>query len=247
MVRRSISLATSCVPTISTTRSPRNEIELSPRSTISRFSSPSASGRQHLDRELEDEAGDGHPREHAVARRLAEGVAAIRPRSCRPPVAGVERADFRSGRHEQLLRAWRAAGHRTHLGASAASATGAPRRVAARRRARPRSRADAASARGPPANPGGGASARRARAADLDPLRAALYQLADGGEARQRPFEMIATRSHSISTSGQDVRREQHRGAAIALLEDQLAHVAAAERIEPAHRLVQNEQLRDRG
>src|SRR5207247_9040992 len=38
---------------------------------------------------------------------------------------------------------------------------------------------------------------------------------------------------------GQDVRREQHRDPALALLEDQLAHVAPAEGIEPAHRLIE--------
>ena len=42
---------------------------------------------------------------------------------------------------------------------------------------------------------------------------------------------------------GQDVRREQHRDPALALLEDQLAHVAPAEGIEPAHRLIEDQDL----
>ena len=42
----------------------------------------------------------------------------------------------------------------------------------------------------------------------------------------------------------QHVRAEEHRAAAIAQAEDQRAHVAAAERIEARHRLVEDHQLR---
>ena len=41
----------------------------------------------------------------------------------------------------------------------------------------------------------------------------------------------------------QDVRAEEHRAAAIAQPQDQRAHVAAAERIEPRHRLVEDHEL----
>jgi len=42
---------------------------------------------------------------------------------------------------------------------------------------------------------------------------------------------------------GQHVRTEEHRAAAIAQAQDERAHVAAAERIEPRHRLVEKEHL----
>ncbi len=42
---------------------------------------------------------------------------------------------------------------------------------------------------------------------------------------------------------GEDVRREEHRLAALAQLEDQVAHLLAADRIEAAHRLVEHDQI----
>ena len=42
----------------------------------------------------------------------------------------------------------------------------------------------------------------------------------------------------------EDVRAEEHRPALVAQLENQRADVAAAERIEPGHRLVEEDQLR---
>ena len=42
---------------------------------------------------------------------------------------------------------------------------------------------------------------------------------------------------------GEDVRAEEHRASLIAQLQDQRADVAAAERIEPGHRLVEEHHL----
>ena len=42
----------------------------------------------------------------------------------------------------------------------------------------------------------------------------------------------------------QDVAREEHRPPALLLLDDEVAHLLAPHRVEPAHRLVEDEQLR---
>ena len=53
----------------------------------------------------------------------------------------------------------------------------------------------------------------------------------------------MQTRSQSSLDVAQDVAREEDRLAAL-LLEDEVAHLFAPDRIEPAHRLVEDEELR---
>src|SRR5438105_5336502 len=84
---------------------------------------------------------------------------------------------------------------------------------------------------------------RIARAPDLDSLLAALDQLSHGGDALQETPHHDRDAVAEDLDIRQDVRGEQHRRSGLALLEDQVAHVAPAERIEAAHRLVEDQQL----
>ena len=65
-------------------------------------------------------------------------------------------------------------------------------------------------------------------------------------DAISRPFARIATRLHSASASLRTCELKNTVQPAIAQPQDQRAHVAAAERIETRHRLVEDHQLRDR-
>ena len=62
--------------------------------------------------------------------------------------------------------------------------------------------------------------------------------------AASRPPATTATRLHMRLGVGEDVRAEEHRASLIAQLQDERAHVAAAERIEARHRLVQENDFR---
>ena len=61
-----------------------------------------------------------------------------------------------------------------------------------------------------------------------------------------RPFARIATRLQSASASLSTCELKKTVQPAIAQPQDERAHVAAAERIEARHRLVEDDELRDR-
>lgn len=58
------------------------------------------------------------------------------------------------------------------------------------------------------------------------------------------PFFRIATRSQSVSTSFRMWVEKKMGATALALVDDQVPHLFAADRVETAHGLVQDQELR---
>ena len=210
----------------------------SPRSTVSRRPSPSASGLATWVSASSASPATTTPATHAVARRLAEGVArdeqgdhaCLRSRSAS---AAAMKRDSRVGRCGVTARTCDArleqpAQHVAQLRLVLEPEDRLVGALGARDQARPVLRQ---------------LEQRPRRAADLDGLRAALHQLAHRGHSRQAAADQDRDAVAQHLDVRQDVRREQHGHAALALLGDEIAHVAAPERVEPAHGLVQDEQL----
>ena len=87
------------------------------------------------------------------------------------------------------------------------------------------------------------------RHAGDDDLPAAVLSPAPAVSSATRPGrDQLAFRENADAAAEQlgvrqDVRAEENRPALVAQLQDQLAHVAAADRIETRHRLVEDDEL----
>ena len=71
----------------------------------------------------------------------------------------------------------------------------------------------------------------------------AAEQLAESPATTTSPLPQDADAVAEHLDVAQDVAREEDRAPALLLLDDEVAHLLASHRIEPAHRLVEDEQL----
>ena len=203
--------------------------------------------RSHqLGGEQQRDPGGEHAGEHAVARRLAEGVARDHDRdhaersTSRATASGVAAAAAASSSSSSRPRCGVTARSDAPLLISHWTTSFRPRLVGEQERGAFRVLEPGEHGR----ERRWDLEQRRARAADLDRVPAVGHQLVNGRGARQ---PSAGEDRHPITERldvGQDVRGEQHGDAALALLYDQLADVAAAERVETAHRLVQHQEIR---
>ena len=78
-------------------------------------------------------------------------------------------------------------------------------------------------------------------------LPAARAERADVGQRARRHQAAAHKNRHPAAQRfgiGEDVRAEKHRAAAIAQLQDEVAHLPAAQRIQPGHRLIEEDHVR---
>ena len=84
---------------------------------------------------------------------------------------------------------------------------------------------------------------RRTREPELDTRRPAAHQLTHRGETLEAATQHDADAIAQRLDIRQDVARQQHRRTARALLEHQVAHIPATERIESAHRFIEDQEF----
>ena len=213
------------------------------------MSCPAVSWPIRYDAAISSTANSDQVVEHLVAHRLLEhvdGDARDRPHDAppsQPAVGAGARPPARTKTSSSVSRS----------GLSETSVRARPRRARAstllgrRRRAAARARSGRRRARVRPRR--AGASARRARRGVTprhDQLPAAQLEREQVRQAARRDQPPAGEDRHAAAQRlgvAQHVRAEEHRAAAVAQPQDQLADLAPAERVEPRHRLVEEHDL----